>query len=209
LQDSTIIFNYFPSLSDTQRDQISQLGSLYKDWNDKINVVSRKDIENIYTNHVLHSLGIAKIMSFNPGAEVLDVGTGGGFPGIPLAILFPETRFHLVDSIGKKITVVTEVSKALGLKNVRAEQIRAEQIKGKYDFVVSRAVTRMKEFYGWVNNKLKDDSTHALDNGILYLKGGDLDEEMNELKCPYSVYNLSDYFKEEFFETKRVVYVPL
>ena len=209
MQDSTIIFNYFPSLSDKQKEQISQLGVLYKDWNDKINVVSRKDIENIYTNHVLHSLGIAKVMSFNPGAEVLDVGTGGGFPGIPLAILFPETQFHLVDSIGKKITVVNEVSNALGLKNVRAEQIRAEQIKGKYDFVVSRAVTRMKEFYGWVTNKIKDDSTHTLDNGILYLKGGDLDEEMNELKCPYSVYNLSDYFKEEFFETKRVVYVPL
>lgn len=209
MQDSVIIFNYFPSLSDKQKDQINQLGILYKDWNDKINVVSRKDIENIYINHVLHSLGIAKVMSFNPRAEVLDVGTGGGFPGIPLAILFPETRFHLVDSIGKKITVVTEVAKALGLKNVKAEQIRAEQIKGKYDFVVSRAVTRMKEFYGWVNNKIKDDSTHTLDNGILYLKGGDLDEEMNELKCPYSIYNLSDYFKEEFFETKRVVYVPL
>lgn len=209
MHDSTIIFNYFPSLSDKQKDQINQLGSLYKDWNDKINVVSRKDIENIYTNHVLHSLGIAKVMSFNPGAEVLDVGTGGGFPGIPLAILFPETHFHLVDSIGKKITVVKEVSNALGLKNVRAEQIRAEQIKGRYDFVVSRAVTRMKEFYGWVNNKIKDDSTHTLDNGILYLKGGDLDEEMNELKCPYSVYNLSDYFKEDFFETKRLVYVPL
>ncbi|MEQ1586614.1 MAG: 16S rRNA (guanine(527)-N(7))-methyltransferase RsmG [Cyclobacteriaceae bacterium] len=209
MQDSAIIFHYFPSLSEKQLDQINQLGSLYKEWNDKINVVSRKDIENIYINHVLHSLGIAKVLSFNARAEVLDVGTGGGFPGIPLAILFPETRFHLVDSIGKKITVVTEVSKALGLKNVKAEQIRAEQIRGKYDFVVSRAVTRMKEFYGWVNNKMKDDSTHALDNGILYLKGGDLDEEMNELKCPYSIYNLSDYFKEEFFETKRVVYVPL
>jgi len=209
LKDSEIIFHYFPSLSERQKDQINQLGSLYKEWNDKINVVSRKDIENIYINHVLHSMGIAKVMSFNPKADVLDVGTGGGFPGIPLAILFPETHFHLVDSIGKKITVVSEVSKALGLKNVKAEQIRAEQIKGKYDFVVSRAVTRMKEFYGWVNNKIKDDSTHALDNGILYLKGGDLDEEMNELKCPYSIYNLSDYFKEEFFETKRVVYVPL
>lgn len=209
MQDSAIIFHYFPSLTEKQKDQFNQLGGLYKEWNDKINVVSRKDIENIYINHVLHSLGIAKVMSFNPQAEVLDVGTGGGFPGIPLAILFPETRFHLVDSIGKKITVVTEVSKALGLKNVKAEQIRAEQIRGKYDFVVSRAVTRMKEFYGWVNNKIKDDSTHSLDNGILYLKGGDLDEEMNELKCPYSIYNLSDYFKEEFFETKRVVYVPL
>ncbi len=209
LKDSEIIFHYFPSLSERQKDQINQLGNLYKEWNDKINVVSRKDIENIYINHVLHSMGIAKVMSFNPRADVLDVGTGGGFPGIPLAILFPETHFHLVDSIGKKITVVSEVSKALGLKNVKAEQIRAEQIKGKYDFVVSRAVTRMKEFYGWVNNKIKDDSTHALDNGILYLKGGDLDEEMNELKCPYSIYNLSDYFKEAFFETKRVVYVPL
>ncbi|HPW61242.1 MAG TPA: 16S rRNA (guanine(527)-N(7))-methyltransferase RsmG [Cyclobacteriaceae bacterium] len=209
MKDSEIIFHYFPSLSERQKDQINQLGNLYKEWNDKINVVSRKDIENIYINHVLHSMGIAKVMSFNPRADVLDVGTGGGFPGIPLAILFPETHFHLVDSIGKKITVVSEVSKALGLKNVKAEQIRAEQIKGKYDFVVSRAVTRMKEFYGWVNNKIKDDSTHALDNGILYLKGGDLDEEMNELKCPYSIYNLSDYFKEEFFETKQVVYVPL
>jgi len=209
LKDSEIIFHYFPSLSERQKDQINQLGSLYKEWNDKINVVSRKDIENIYINHVLHSMGIAKVMSFNPKADVLDVGTGGGFPGIPLAILFPETHFHLVDSIGKKITVVSEVSKALGLKNVTAEQIRAEQIKGKYDFVVSRAVTRMKEFYGWVNNKIKDDSTHSLDNGILYLKGGDLDEEMNELRCPYSIYNLSDFFKEEFFETKRVVYVPL
>ncbi|HNV30388.1 MAG TPA: 16S rRNA (guanine(527)-N(7))-methyltransferase RsmG [Cyclobacteriaceae bacterium] len=209
MKDSEIIFHYFPSLSERQKDQINQLGNLYKEWNDKINVVSRKDIENIYINHVLHSMGIAKVMSFNPRADVLDVGTGGGFPGIPLAILFPETHFHLVDSIGKKITVVSEVSKALGLKNVKAEQIRAEQIKGKYDFVVSRAVTRMKEFYGWVNNKIKDDSTHALDNGILYLKGGDLDEEMNELKCPYSIYNLSDYFKEAFFETKRVVYVPL
>lgn len=209
LKDSEIIFHYFPSLSERQKDQINQLGSLYKEWNDKINVVSRKDIENIYINHVLHSMGIAKVMSFNPKADVLDVGTGGGFPGIPLAILFPETHFHLVDSIGKKITVVSEVSKALGLKNVSAEQIRAELIKSKYDFVVSRAVTRMKEFYGWVNNKIKDDSTHSLDNGILYLKGGDLDEEMNELRCPYSIYNLSDYFKEEFFETKRVVYVPL
>jgi 16S rRNA (guanine527-N7)-methyltransferase len=182
---------------------------LYKEWNDKINVVSRKDIENIFTNHVLHSLGIAKVMSFKPGTEVLDVGTGGGFPGIPLAILFPDTQFHLVDSIGKKITVVKEVAAALELKNVEAEQIRAEQLKHKYDFVVSRAVTRMKEFYGWVHNKVKADSMNSLDNGILYLKGGDLDEEMNELKHPYSIYNLSDYFTEEFFETKHVVYVPL
>jgi len=209
LPNASILSEYFPSLSDQQRDQFNQLSGLYQEWNDKINVISRKDIENIYVNHVLHSLGIAKVLSFQPHADVLDVGTGGGFPGIPLAILFPQTRFHLVDSIGKKITVVSEVSKALGLKNVKAEQIRAEQLKGKYDFIVSRAVTRMKEFYGWVHTKVKQDSTHALDNGILYLKGGDLEEEMRELKRPYSVYNLSDYFKEEFFETKRVVYVPL
>jgi 16S rRNA (guanine527-N7)-methyltransferase len=209
LQDASIIFQYFPTLTEKQKDQFSMVGSLYKDWNEKINVISRKDIDNIYTNHILHSLGIAKLISFNPGAEILDVGTGGGFPGIPLAILFPETQFHLVDSIGKKITVVKEVSTALGLENVNAEQIRAEQIKGKYDFIVSRAVTRMKEFYGWVNTKTKPKSKHSLDNGILYLKGGDLDEEMNELKRPYSVTDLQDFFKEEFFETKRVVYLLL
>jgi len=139
----------------------------------------------------------------------MDVGTGGGFPGIPLAILFPETEFYLIDSIGKKINVVKEVSKALGLKNVMAEQIRAEQVKNKYDFIVSRAVTRMKEFYGWIGNRVKPISNHKLDNGILYLKGGELDEELNELKKPYSIYNLSDYFKEDFFETKKVVYVPV
>lgn len=209
VKEASIINHYFPNLTEKQIDQISRLGTLYKEWNEKINVVSRKDIENIYINHVLHSLGIAKLIAFNAGADVLDVGTGGGFPGIPLAILFPETQFHLVDSIGKKITVVKEVSAALGLENVKAEQIRAEQIKGNYDFIVSRAVTRMKEFYGWVNTKTKPNSTHRLDNGILYLKGGDLDEEMNELKKPYSVTNLSDFFKEEFFETKRLVYMPL
>ena len=209
MQDASVIFHYFPTLTEKQKDQFSMVGSLYKDWNEKINVISRKDIENIYTNHILHSLGIAKLISFNPGAEILDVGTGGGFPGVPLAILFPETQFHLVDSIGKKITVVKEVSAALGLKNVTAAQIRAEQIKEKYDFIISRAVTRMKEFYGWVNTKTKPKSKHSLDNGILYLKGGDLDEEMNELKRPYSVTNLQDFFTEEFFETKRVVYLPL
>ena len=209
MQDASIVFNYFNDLTETQRKQFSQLGDLYKKWNDKINVVSRKDIENIYTNHVLHSLGIAKVMTFNKGAEVMDVGTGGGFPGIPLAILFPETEFYLVDSIGKKITVVKEVASALGLKNVRAEQIRAEQVNQKFDFIVSRAVTRMKEFYGWVRNSVKPKSLHKLDNGILYLKGGDLDDELNELKKPYSLYDLPDYFKEEFFETKKVVYMPI
>ncbi len=209
MQNASVIFHYFPDLSDNQKKQFELLGPLYKEWNDKINVISRKDIENIYTNHILHSLGLAKVMPFDPGTEVLDVGTGGGFPGIPLAILFPETQFHLVDSIGKKITVVKEVAAALKLQNVKAEQIRAEQLKHKYDFIISRAVTRMKEFYGWVSNKTKADSKNSLDNGILYLKGGDLDEEMIELKRPYSIYNLSDYFKEEFFETKHVVYVPL
>jgi len=206
---SSIITHYFPDLSEKQIDQFAKLYELYADWNEKINVISRKDIENLYINHVLHSLGIAKVMSFKPGASVLDVGTGGGFPGIPLAILFPETNFHLVDSIGKKITVVNAVAQSLDLKNVRGEQIRAEQIKGKYDFIVSRAVTRLKEFYGWVHNKVKEKSIHELDNGILYLKGGDLDEELNELKKPHALYNLSDYFKEDFFETKKVVYVPL
>ncbi len=209
MQDAALISHYFPQLTEGQKNQFAQLGNLYREWNEKINVISRKDVDNLYVNHVLHSLGIAKVMEFKPGASVLDVGTGGGFPGIPLAILFPETKFHLVDSIGKKITVVNAVAEAIGLTNVKVEQIRAEQLKAKYDFVVSRAVTRMKEFYGWVNNKIKSESVHALDNGILYLKGGDLDEEMSELKKRYSMYDLTDYFKEEFFETKKVVYLPV
>ena len=204
-----LILKYFPDLTTQQQAQFDALYELYKGWNEKINVISRKDIDNLYTNHILHSLGIAKVMKFKPGASVLDVGTGGGFPGIPLAILFPETKFHLVDSINKKITVVNAVAEGAGLKNVKGEWSRAEQIRGEYDFIISRAVTRIKEFYGWVNQKVKEDSVHDLDNGILYLKGGDLDEELSELKRPHSVYNLSDYFKEEFFETKKVVYVPL
>ncbi len=203
------VFRYFPDLSDKRRRQFEALGALYREWNEKINVVSRKDIENLYVNHVLHSLGIAKVVSFLPGADILDVGTGGGFPGIPLAILFPDTRFHLVDSVGKKIKVVNEVSKAVGLANIEAEQIRAEQLKHKYDFVVSRAVTQMKEFYNWVGNKVKRESQHPLSNGILYLKGGDLDEELNQLKRPYKLYDLTDYFKEEFFQSKKVVYIPM
>lgn len=209
VQDATIIYTYFPNLTEKQQQQFANLAVLYREWNEKINVISRKDIDNLYVNHVLHSLGIAKIISFLPGAEILDVGTGGGFPGIPLAILFPQTQFRLVDSIGKKIMVVKEVSQALGLTNVKAEQIRAEQLKGKYDFVVSRAVTQMKEFYGWVQTKIKKESLHTLDNGILYLKGGDLDEELNELKKPYSTYDLHKHFEEEFFGAKKVVYLPL
>jgi len=209
LQTAEILFHYFPDLTELQKSQFGKLQALYGEWNEKINVISRKDIDNLYVNHVLHSLGIAKVNSFKAGAKILDVGTGGGFPGIPLAILFPETQFHLVDSIGKKITVVQQVSDALVLKNVKAEQIRAEQIKGEYDFIVSRAVTRLKEFYGWVHRKVKKQSVHSLYNGILYLKGGDLDEEMAELKKPHQIFELSDYFTEEFFETKKVVYVPL
>jgi 16S rRNA (guanine527-N7)-methyltransferase len=206
---SAIVQHYFSDLTPSQVAQLEKLYPLYLEWNEKINVISRKDIDNLYINHVLHSLGIAKVMRFKSGASVLDVGTGGGFPGIPLAILFPETQFHLVDSIGKKIRVVNEVASSLGLKNVIGQQVRAELIKSEYDFIVSRAVTRIKEFYGWVHRNVKKHSIHELDNGILYLKGGDLDEELGELKKPYSLYNLSDYFAEEFFETKKVVYVPL
>lgn len=203
------IINYFPNLTEQQKNQFAKLDPLYREWNEKINVISRKDVDNLYINHVLHSLGIAKVNTFKPGADVLDVGTGGGFPGIPLAILFPETNFHLVDSIGKKITVVKAVADGLGLKNVTGEQIRAEQIKGEYDFIVSRAVTRLKEFYGWIHRKVKAKSIHDMDNGILYLKGGDLEEELAEIKSIHQVFELSNYFKEDFFETKKVVFVPL
>lgn len=209
MSDPARIFHYFPSLTERQRQQFTQLYALYADWNAKINVISRKDMDQFYINHVLHSLGIARVVAFLPGASVLDVGTGGGFPGIPLAVLFPETKFHLVDSIGKKIKVVEEVAAALQLKNVRAQQERAERLKGEYDFVVSRAVTRMKEFYGWVGGRVKKDSRHTLYNGILYLKGGDLTEEMAELRKPYSEYLLGQQFEEPFFETKKVIYVPL
>ena len=209
MSNADLLFRYFPQLTASQKNQYLQLHDLYKDWNEKINVISRKDIDNLYVNHVLHSLGIAQVVSFKPGSIILDVGTGGGFPGIPLAIFFPDTQFHLVDSIGKKITVVKNVADALGLKNVTAEQIRAEQLKTEYDFIVSRAVTRLKEFYSWVHKRVKKKSVHDLFNGILYLKGGDLDEELAELKKPYQIFELSDYFKEEFFETKKIVYVPL
>ena len=203
-----ILKKYFTNLSDSQQAQLGQLGELYSFWNAQINVISRQDVENLYEKHVLHSLGIAKVQSFKPGTEVLDVGTGGGFPGIPLAIMFPEVQFHLIDSIGKKIKVVNEVATALQLKNVRAQQIRAEEVNETYDFVVSRAVTHIKPFYGWVRNKLSTNHFHEHKNGILYLKGGELDEELRELAKPHKVYNLSDYFEEEFFESKKVVYVP-
>lgn len=200
---SAIIHKYFPELTLSQQKQFVQLEGLYKHWNTQINVISRKDIDELYVRHVLHSLGIAKVKIFESGATVLDVGTGGGFPGIPLAILFPKAKFTLIDSIGKKIKVVNEVINALKLKNVQALHIRAQEAKGVFDYVVSRAVTRIKPFYGWVKPKIKPDGS------ILYLKGGDLDEEMAELKKPYREINLSDFFEEGFFETKKVIEVEL
>ena len=203
-----LIQSYFPDLTETQLAQFEKLQELYEDWNSKINVISRKDMEQFYVHHVLHSLGIVKVMPFEPGSKILDIGTGGGFPGIPLAIMFPETHFHLVDSIGKKITVVKDVVKQLKLTNVEAQQARAEQLVRKYDFVISRAVTRMVNFYPWVKNKIRKEDINEYPNGILYLKGGEVDEEMEELGKSYVVYHLEDYFKEEFFETKKVIYMP-
>lgn len=200
-----ILEKYF-SLTEKQGSQYSRIGELYAYWNERINVVSRKDIENIIERHVLHSMAIAKVMAFQKGASVLDVGTGGGFPGIPLAILFPETDFLLVDSIGKKIKVVQEVAQALELKNVRAVQARAESVQEKFDFVVSRAVTALPDFYKWVRPLFKKESVHSLPNGILYLKGGDLTAELSPFKG-VKEYLISDFFKEDFFETKKVIYV--
>lgn len=205
----SLITTNFPDLTEKQRDQFAQLLPLYEEWNAKINVISRKDMDAFYEHHVLHSLGIAKVMSFAVDTQVLDVGTGGGFPGIPLAILFPEAEFHLVDSIGKKISVVQGVVQALNLKNVKAEQIRAEQITGTYDFVVSRAVTRMKPFIHLVRKKIKQKSFNSLTNGILALKGGDLGEEMNETQRKYKVFDLASFYSEPYFETKKVVHVRL
>jgi len=202
------ILTYFPNLTENQVNQFKKLSELYHEWNAKINVISRKDIDELYVKHVLHSLGIAKVMEFQPKATVLDVGTGGGFPGIPLAILFPETRFYLIDVIAKKIKVVNEVANALDLKNVKAEQMRAENVKGDFDFIVSRAVTNMPDFVSWIKDKIKKQNKHELKNGILYLKGGDLTEELKDFPSAKE-YNLSDYFSEDFFETKKVVHLPL
>lgn len=202
------ILKHFPNLTDIQKEQFEKLDFLYHDWNEKINVISRKDIDALYTKHILHSLGIAKVIDFVPGTYVLDVGTGGGFPGIPLAILFPETRFHLIDIIAKKIKVVQAVVDVLGLENVKAEQLRAELVKGDFDFIVSRAVTNMPDFVSWIKDKIKKKSKHEVRNGILYLKGGDLTEELKDFPKA-TQYDLSDFFEDEFFETKKVVHVPL
>ncbi len=205
-----LLLHYFPDINEQQREQFSRLEELYAFWNAQINVISRKDIDTLYERHVLHSLGIAKILAFKPGTSILDVGTGGGFPGIPLAILFSEVQFHLIDSIGKKIKVVQEVANALNLTNVKAEKARAEYVPADaYEFVISRAVTRLAPFVQWVRHGISPNSFHSLKNGILYLKGGDLADEMAEYGGEVKTFDLSIHFEQEFFETKKVVYVPL
>lgn len=204
-----LILKYFPNLTERQKEQFAALLPLYSDWNAKINVISRKDMDNFYEHHVLHSLAIAKVQPFGTMAEILDVGTGGGFPGIPLAIMFPDAKFHLVDSIGKKIKVVQDVSDQLQLANVRAEQVRAEQIKGEYDFIVSRAVTDLPQFVQWVRGKISSSRYHNLANGILYLKGGDLTAELAPFKKKVRTWDISDFFTEEYFQTKKVIHLPM
>lgn len=202
-----LIRHYFPGLSDFQVDQLAQLKSLYTEWNQKINVVSRKDIESLYLHHVLHSLAIAKVIKFADGTYVLDVGTGGGFPGIPLAILFPETQFTLIDSIGKKIKVVTEVSSALGLQNVEGRHVRVQDVKERFDFVVSRAVTALPDFMAMVKGRIRKEQINHLQNGVLYLKGGEVENELNAINYHNHVYYLSNFFKEPFFETKLLIHL--
>ena len=200
-----VIHKYFPNLTEKQIQQFSDLQNLYVHWNSQINVISRKNMDTLYVNHVLHSLAIAKVIQFEKGTSVLDIGTGGGFPGIPLAILFPETNFLLVDSIGKKIKVVNEVSATIGLTNVRTMHERAENINETFDFIVSRAVTNMTDFKKWVKGKLNKNHNNSLDNGILYLKGGDLSEEL--MGISHQQYEIADFFKEDFFETKKIIYI--
>lgn len=203
------ILKYFPGLTETQQQQLAALYDLYFDWNAKINVISRKDIENLYEHHVLHSLGIAKVLQFNPGTALLDVGTGGGFPGIPLAILFPECRFTLIDSIGKKIKVATAVKEAIGLQNVEAKHLRVQDEKAKFHFVVSRAVMPLADLVSLTKKNIAKEQFNALPNGLICLKGGELNEEIRPFKHLASEYQLSDYFKEEYFKTKKAVYLPL
>ena len=204
-----IILKYFPELTERQKEQFAALLPLYEEWNAQINVISRKDMTHFYEHHVLHSLAIAKVLQFKPMCEVLDVGTGGGFPGVPLALMFPQARFTLIDSIGKKIKVVDDVIEKLGVTNARAQQIRAEQLDGEFDFVVSRAVTTLGEFVPWVKNKISKSQYHSMRNGILYLKGGDLKAELFPFRHKVKTWEISDFFSEEYFETKKVIYLPL
>lgn len=199
--------HYFPELNETQLDLYERFEKEFLQWNDKINLISRKDTENLFVHHILHSLAIAKVCKFKPECNILDIGTGGGFPGLPLAIMFPETKFFLVDSIGKKIKVVQAITEALELKNVKSMQTRAEKVREKFDFIISRAVTTFEDFIPWTVGKFSNIRYHNLPNGILYLKGGDLTEELSKVKKPYKVFNISDYFEDEFFETKKVVYI--
>lgn len=199
--------HYFPELNETQLDLYERFEKEFLQWNDKINLISRKDTENLFVHHILHSLAIAKVCKFKPECNILDIGTGGGFPGLPLAIMFPKTKFFLVDSIGKKIKVVQAITEALNLQNVRSMQTRAEKVQEKFDFIISRAVTTFEDFIPWTVGKFSNIRYHDLPNGILYLKGGDLTEELSKVKKPYKVFNISDYFEDEFFETKKVVYI--
>lgn len=203
------IIKYFPELTERQKEQFAALLPLYEDWNAKINVISRKDMEHFYEHHVLHSLAIAKVIQFKPMSEVLDVGTGGGFPGVPLAIMFPQVRFMLVDSIGKKIKVVNSVIDSLGLQNAKAQQIRVEQLEGEYDFIVSRAVTTLPEFVSWVKKKVSKTQYHKMRNGILYLKGGDLADELFPFRQKVRMWEINSFFEEEYFQTKKVIYLPM
>lgn len=208
-QQLQAIFDLFPQLTETQRGQLEALDALYRDWNAKINVISRKDIDNLYSHHVLHSLGIAKVANFRPGTSIMDVGTGGGFPGIPLAILHPECRFLLVDSIGKKIRVASDVIEQLGLTNVKAMHRNVMEEKGKYHFVVSRAVMDTRDLVRLVKKNISREQHNALPNGLICLKGGDLATELAPFKNTSEIWNLSDFFSDEFFETKQVIYVQL
>ena len=209
MEGIALLLKYFPGLNKHQQQQFQQLGSLYREWNEKINVISRKDMDHLYLHHVLHSLSLAKVIDFKPNTHILDIGTGGGFPGIPLAIYFPQCNFHLVDSIGKKIKVVNAVYEAVGLENVSSEQNRAEKLQGKYDFVTGRAITNLNSIINWTRSKINNDSRNNLKNGIFYLKGGDFAEEINQIKRPYKIFNIADYFEEEFFKTKKIIQIPL